>query len=179
MALFKVRPSRGSWAFFVLITVAAITRRQWSRHEQQIIRRDGPAAESARALATCLFGANMAWLLREDFEPNRDPTIQVKVSPAVQQALWVARVGSWLRAQASGPLSHEWPSRCVAPLDELDQRLQAASQRSPRLTQTIQNVRLALQGPAPGRLPLAHQPFASSGFPIHFPAEGSRVVKDT
>ena len=155
MALFKVRPSRGSWAFFVLITVAAITRRQWSRHEQQIIRRDGPAAESARALATCLFGANTAWLLREDFEPNPDPTIQVKVSAATQKALWAARVGSWLRAQAAGALSHEWPSRCVAPLDELDQRLPAASQRSQTLTQTLQNVRRALQGPAPGRVPFA------------------------
>lgn len=155
MALFKVRPSRGSWAFFVLITVAAITRRQWSRHEQQVIRRDGPAAESARALATCLFGANTAWLLREDFEPNPNPTIQVKVSPADQRALWAARVGSWLRAQAAGAPSHEWPSRCVAPLDELDQRLQAASQRSRDLSQTIQNVRRALQGPAPGRVPFA------------------------
>ncbi|MDO9022956.1 MAG: hypothetical protein Q8S73_05720 [Deltaproteobacteria bacterium] len=161
MALFKVRPSRGSWAFFVLITVAAITRRQWSRHEQQVIRRDGPAAESARALATCLFGPNTAWLLREDFvEPNpnpnttTNPTVQVKVSPGEQRALWAARVGSWLRAQAAGPLSHEWPSRCVAPLDELDQRLLAASQRSPTLTLTIQNVRRILQGTAPGRLPL-------------------------
>lgn len=178
MALFKVRPSRGSWAFFVLITVAAITRRQWSRHEQQIIRRDGPAAESARALATCLFGANMAWLLREDFEPNPNPTIQVKVSPAAQQALWAARVGSWLRAQAAGPLSHEWPSRCVAPLDELDQRLQAASQRSAGITQTLANVRRALQKPAPGRLPFARLGEDPAARAAAWQAELLRVVDD-
>ena len=146
MALFKVRPSRGSWAFFVLITVATLTRRQWSRHEQQVIRRDGPAAESARALATCLFGADVAWLLRED-EVGTPPQ---KVDAAAQQALWAARVGSWLQVRVAGALQSDWPARCVAPLDELDQRLQAASQRSPRTLGTIEQVRRGLQpSPAP------------------------------
>jgi len=134
MALFKVRPSRGSWAFFVLITVAALTRRQWTRHEQQVIRSDGPAAESARALATCLFGSDVSWILRED-------------DPSAQQARWTSRIASWLQMHASGSLEHDWPSRCVAPLHELDQRLQSASQRSPRITDTIVLLRRGLQRP--------------------------------
>jgi len=136
MALFKVRPSRGSWAFFVLITVAALTRRQWSRHEQQVIRSDGPAAESARALATCLFGSDVSWILRED-------------DPSAQEARWTSRIASWLQIHASGSLEHDWPSRCVAPLDELDRRLQSASQRSPTTTTTIRELRLGLQRPTP------------------------------
>lgn len=142
MALFKVRPSRGSWAFFVLITVAALTRRQWARHEQQVIRRDGPAAESARALATCLFGSDVSWILRED-------------DPSAQQARWTARIASWLQMRASGSLEHDWPSRCVAPLDELDQRLQSASQRSPNTTRNIALLRGGLQRPAPSRFGFA------------------------
>lgn len=136
MGLFKVRPSRGSWAFFVLITVTAVGRRQWARHEQQVIRRDGPAAESARALATCLFGGDIAWVLRDE-------------EPATQQALWSARIGSWLQTHAGGSLEHDWPARCVAPLDELDGRLQSASQHVRRTTDTVAQVRRALLRPAP------------------------------
>lgn len=142
MALFKVRPSRGSWAFFVLITVAALTRRQWSRHEQSVIRRDGPAVESARALATCLFGADGHWILQDD-------------TTTTQQALWAARIGSWLQAHAAGSLQHDWPSRCVAPLDELDLRLQSASQRSTRASYTIAQLRRGLQRPPPARFVFA------------------------
>jgi len=142
MALFKVRPSRGSWAFFVLITVAALTRRQWTRHERQVIRRDGPAAESARALATCLFGSDVSWILRDD-------------DPSAQQARWTSAIGSWLQIHASGSLQHDWPSRCVAPLDELDQRLQSASQRSPRTSNTIVLLRRGLQRPTPSRFGFA------------------------
>ncbi len=148
MALFKVRPSRGSWAFFVLIAVAALTRRQWAHHEQQVIRRDGPAAESARALATCLFGADIAWLMRED-EAGTPPQ---KLDAAAQQSLWAARIGSWLQVRVAGSLQSDWPSRCVAPLDELDLRLRAASQHSPRITDTIREVRRGLQPPPTPRL---------------------------
>jgi hypothetical protein len=136
MGLFKVRPSRGSWAFFVLITLAAVTRRQWSRHEQQVIRRDGPAVESARAFATCLFGNDIVWVLRDE-------------EPAAQEALWGSRIGSWLQTHAGGSLEHDWPARCVAPLDELDGRLQSASQRPRGTADTIAQVRRVLLRPAP------------------------------
>lgn len=165
MALFKVRPSRGSWAFFVLITVAAVTRRQWSRHEQQVIRRDGPAAESARALATCLFGADTAWILRED-------------APARQQALWASRIGSWLQVHAAGSLQHEWPSRCVAQLDELEQRLRAASQRSPRTASTIGLLRRGLQRPPPSRFDFVRRGDDAAGRAVAWQTELLRVVDD-
>jgi hypothetical protein len=141
MALFKVRPSRGSWAFFVLITVAAVTRRQWARHEQTVIRRDGPAAESARALATCLLGGDVAWVLREDDVAGADPK-------AAQRALWAARLNAWLQRHANGSLEHDWPARCVAPLDELEGRLQSATERGRYTPETIRQIRGVLQRPA-------------------------------
>ena len=162
MGLFKVRPSRGSWAFFVLITVAAVTRRQWSRHEQQVIRRDGPAVESARALATCLLGPDMTWILRDE-------------APAAQQALWASRIGGWLQAQAAAPLAHDWPSRCVAPLDELEQRLHAASQRAPRTTYALGQVRRRLQRPPPARYTLGDDP---AGRAVAWQTELLRVIDD-
>jgi hypothetical protein len=178
MALFKVRPSRGSWAFFVLITVAAVTRRQWSRHEQQVIRRDGPAAESARALATCLFGPDVSWILREDELPNPDPTIHVKLDAGSQRALWAWRIGQWLQTHAAGSLQHDWPSRCVAPLDEVDQRLQYASQRSPGTSATIVQLRRGLQRPAPSRFDFIRPGDDPAGRAIAWQTGLMRIVDD-
>lgn len=146
MGLFKVRPSRGSWAFFVVIAVAAVTRRQWGRHEQQVIRRDGPAVESARSLATCLLGANTAWILRDDGYPPaaRGSTASGTPAPDPQRDLWQHRLASWLQIHAAGPLDHDWPARCVTPLDELDQRLQRSRQRTPALRESLGAVRSML-----------------------------------
>lgn len=145
MALFKVRPSRGSWAFFVVIAVAAVSRRQWGKHEAQVIRRDGPAVESARALATCLLGPNVSWILRDEDDPppGQSPpaTPRPPLTPPERQARWAERLGSWLLPHAAGAADHGWPSRCVAPLDELDHRLQLSSQRTPQLSRNLGTVR--------------------------------------
>lgn len=153
MGLLKVRPSRGSWAFFVVITVATVTRWRWGVHEQKVIRSDGPATESARAFATCLFGPSLSWILRDD-DPNAVPAAPGAPVPPLtteaRQALWQQSIGSWLRPHASAGLDPAWPARCVAPLDELDQRLRRATERSSRLGGTITTVRRMIQRPPVG-----------------------------
>ncbi len=162
MGLFKVRPSRGSWAFFVIITVTTITRWRWGIHEQTVTRSDAPAAESARAFATCLFGSNITWVLRDD-DPEARPAIAgaaiPPLTPEARKALWAQNINAWLRPHAaswleqSWPLSRDaverpdvtWPARCVAPLNELDQRRRSATEHSARLGGTIVAVRQMLQ----------------------------------
>ncbi len=150
MGLFKVRPSRGSWAFFVVITVTTITKWRWGIHEQTVIRSDGPAVESARAFATCLFGPNVSWVLRDDDPEARPPSPGAPIpplTPEARRALWEQSIGAWLRPRVAGGLDPAWPGRCVAPLDELDRRLRSATERSTSLGATIATVREMIRRP--------------------------------
>ncbi len=138
MGLFKVRPSRGSWAFFALVALAAASRREWRHHEVAMIHQDGPAVESARAFATCLLGPDVSWVLRED-------------EGVPLQAQWSFRLGSWLSMHLGVPLPREWPGRCLPLLDELTARLPASSRGAAVAVRAAGQVRTTLRRPLVAR----------------------------
>lgn len=132
MALISVRPSRGSWAFFTLVTLAALGSRAWRRHEATVIRRDGPAAQAAQSLALCLLGPDVNTLLPDDAqEPVADE--------------WSFRIGEWLRAASAARQPAGWPSRCVPLIDGLETRLRRTRTARPQTYAALSQLRSILE----------------------------------
>jgi hypothetical protein len=128
MALFVARPSRGSWTFFALVALAAVTARGYARYERSVVRRDAPLAAHAQDFAACFFGRDAAWLLADD-------------SPAV----WEDRFSQWLRATVSVPQPSDWPGRCVPLAEGLVERLQRAAGSSAPLVAAGRDARERLR----------------------------------
>jgi hypothetical protein len=124
MALFVARPSRGSWTFFVLVALAALTARGWARYERTVVRRDAPLAERAQDLGACLFGRDAAWILAGDASD-----------------VWEDRFSQWLRAAVSVPQESAWPGRCVPIADGLLDKLQRSSGAPLALTTAARDTR--------------------------------------
>ncbi|MEZ4406895.1 MAG: hypothetical protein R3A52_10510 [Polyangiales bacterium] len=132
MALISVRPSRGSWAFFTLVTLAALGSRAWRRHEATVIRRDGPAAQAAQNLALCLLGPDVNALLPDDAqEPVADE--------------WTFRIGEWLRAASAARQPAGWPGRCVPLIDGLETRLRRTRTARPQTYAALSQLRSILE----------------------------------
>lgn len=112
MALFVVRPSRGTWGFFVLVVVGVLAVRARSKHEAVVARRDEPTADLGQNLAVCLFGADAGWVLREDVPLPR------------LEARWAFQIGEWFKVRATDAPTG-WPRRCAPSLRELSSRLVA------------------------------------------------------
>ncbi len=127
MPLFTVRPSRGAWAFFALVALAAAGARGYDRRERTIARRDGPVAGDALNLARCVFGQDAVWLLDDTGLTDR-------------QGVWSRRMADWLRDTATIPQAPNWPARCAPLAEHLATRLDAtpaAPERSASVARTV------------------------------------------
>ncbi len=135
MALFIVRPSRGAWAFFGLIALAAIAARGYDHHEHAIARRDGPVASVALDFARCVFGPDTPWIL-DDTGPDR-------------QAIWSRRFADWFRNAATSPQAPDWPASCSPLAEFLASRLEvtpAAPERASALARSVASDLQAVTG---------------------------------
>jgi len=137
MALFVARPSRGSWSFFVLVALAALTARGWARYERSVVRRDAPLSERAQELGACLFGRDAAWILAGDAAD-----------------VWEDRFSQWLRAAVSAPQEGAWPGRCAPIADGLLDKLQRASGAPLALSTAARDTRDRLREMSGPRSPL-------------------------
>lgn len=118
MALFVVRPSRGTWGFFGLVLLGVMGARAMNKHEAKVLRQDRPATEHAYALTACLLGDHVRWVLRGPDEPDA-------------QLRWTFDIARMFRAIASQPQTEGWPGVCTEPARALVTAVQRASASNP------------------------------------------------
>lgn len=118
MALFVVRPSRGTWGFFGLVVLGVLGVRAMNKHEAQVLRQDSPATERAYALTACLVGNHLRWILRAPDEADA-------------QLRWTFDLSRVLRAAVSHPQPEGWPGDCVDDARELSAAVQRTSASNP------------------------------------------------
>lgn len=118
MALFVVRPSRGTWGFFGLVVLGVMGARAMNKHEAKVLRQDRPATEHAYAVTACLLGDHVRWVLRSPDEADA-------------QLRWTYDIGRLFRAAASHPQPEGWPGICAEPARALVTAVQRASASNP------------------------------------------------
>lgn len=131
MALFIVRPSRGSWIFFGLVALSALAARGYEHHERTVDRRDGPLAATAIELGRCVLG---------DVE-----TITAERTAPDALAIWTHRTADRLRVLASAPQDGGWPNQCALIADRLAMRLSSQAGHSARTIELAHTVAYQLQ----------------------------------
>jgi hypothetical protein len=120
MALFVVRPSRGTWGFFGLVLLGVMGARAMNKHEAKVLRQDRPVTERAHALTACLLGDHVRWVLRD---PNE----------ADAQIRWTFHIAQVFRATVSHPQPEGWPGVCAEPARALSAAVQRASASTPAI----------------------------------------------
>jgi hypothetical protein len=140
VALFTIKPNRGTVAFFVLLTLGLIARFVWGRHEQFLAQRDGPPAHTTRRLLRCVLGRDAQRLLSPRPADN---------SPAPWAEKITARLRHTITVQAHWDA--HWPARCAPLAERLATRLSGSGETA-HAAQLAQTVRGSLAAAAGDRL---------------------------
>lgn len=117
MALFTIKPSRGTVTFFVLLLVGLTVRYVWGRRERFLTERDAPPVHTVRRLLRCAVGRDVQRLL--------------SVRPSARDAAlsWERAITRRLRYTVATHWSPEWPARCVPIAERLIARSRASRQQ--------------------------------------------------
>ncbi len=114
VAIFTVKPSRGTILFFGLLALGLTVRYGYNRHEQNVVSRDAPLTHSARRLLRCVLGRDADQLLWPR-APNDD------VRP------WAQTLNSRLRSIVTEHYSATWPAQCVPMAQRVAERLSSSN----------------------------------------------------
>lgn len=129
MALFTVKPSRGTIFFFGLLGVGLLARYGFNKREQTVVARDAPLAHSARRLLRCVIGRDSDQLLWP--APENDD-----VRP------WALALNTRLRAVVTEHYGPSWPSQCVPMAQRVTARLSASNATARTYSLATESLRL-------------------------------------
>jgi hypothetical protein len=129
MALFTVKPSRGTIAFFVLLGLGLTVRYGYNHREQAVVARDAPLTHSVRRLLRCVVGRDADQLLWP--RPADDDT-----------RVWAQRLNTRLRLAVTEHHSAQWPTRCVTMAQRVMDRLGASTVANRSYSHAAESLRL-------------------------------------